>query len=267
MALDHITIYGGTLAALLYSVEDVGKECEGLLYGKVSNRTKQEFQDDAEMLTVETVDATITNFLCGARTCTFYDGAGTLDQSTFGRLASQGQGEDDVLGWFIYRPGTNLLPSMRETAVTSAIQDFLSRSRIGCTTPSLLFIISCQKEHHGATRNYQHCVFQFVQRPKQVPKLKPVMLKVKSMGRGLSHASYQDFEPMFDMGAFQPATSAAALNSSAQLAVEQTKVVESYYEDLLKQLQNLSRQVCEGHNKLEQLRQENHQLLLSRKKH
>lgn len=301
-ALDHVSIHGPTLAVLLQSVLTSGRCCDGLLFGSVT--TAQSVQADDAVDAVYTVEHSglVSGTLACCSTGSFYNGAGDIDAARLQKIRSgavvapkgpsaASQQLPDLLGWFSYRPGTIEQPSMREVAVTAALQQHLAQSTATSAAgagaapsqqqPVVFLLITSGHQHGGATLHLSYCAYQL---PSSHPGSRPqgqgganaacgplhaVELSVINLGKVLS-AAHHGCSP------FQAPALAAALSCAAPLppAAERRlkeaaaaaagaagDAAEAVCDALLSELQELSNKVGASSAELSAAKERNDRLV------
>ncbi|KAK9838472.1 hypothetical protein WJX81_001538 [Elliptochloris bilobata] len=162
-----VSCSGPALASLLEATVTRCSDFDGLILGTTTSRTVATLQDDREETAEEHLDAHISAFACCESACSFYSAAGdvSVPQLTdlVRALAPCGPHAQRVLGWFVRRSGTWLVPSIRDRAVCAALPGLLALLTPGQAQPacSLLFaVVANGTEHGGATLSFQQRFYE-----------------------------------------------------------------------------------------------------------
>lgn len=171
--MDHLSIAGATLAALLQSCCSSQRPCVGLLFGHITRAVSTQAQDAAADVLVQEAVGHITSTCACVGTHCFYDSTGDVSEEQLAVLLSScragsnggcsGSSTRQLLGWFSYRPNTPSIPSMLESAVCRKLQAILASSDSNSMSqqqqqqqPLIFGLITSHLEHGGATISLQH---------------------------------------------------------------------------------------------------------------
>jgi len=266
----------GASLALLLSSSGLGTR-DGLLFGRVAVCTHTLFQDDDDdgsqagstgMQQVQDRHTYITSTLACASLCSFYDASGQVQGERLQEL--MGVGRDPIIGWFSSRGQDTLCqPSMRETAVTLSLQNWMQQQvdQSGQPPPVLMALLMQHPDHGGATLTLDYRYF-YLSGGQPTHGLQPLELSITNLAQGLGHKAYEGLSSVMahacslaraaGAGVGQPP--AAGLTTAAEAALKQVADIEGNHQALLRELQAVCRQVTEGSAQLQQLEKEGIQL-------
>lgn len=176
------------------------------------------------------------------------------------RKLQSSSGGSNILGWFVYRAGMNHGASMRESRVCQQLLEL----RRATNMPVLFGVVSSCADHGGATTTFQLRIYQ--QQASDGPSMvhRAVHMRVDNIGTSISANAYDDVShlciipqvPSYHThkaakergaGSEQSADAGSKLH---QLAVDgvygQVQGIEELYKNILRKVDSLSREVCQG---------------------
>lgn len=178
------------------------------------------------------------------------------------RKLQSSSGGSNILGWFVYRAGMNHGASMRESRVCQQLFEL----RRATNMPVLFGVVSSCADHGGATTTFQLRVYQQQASDTAALVHRAVHMRVDNIGTSISANAYDDVShlcvipqvPSYhthktakDRG---DSTSSVASSDAGsrlhQLAVDgvygQVQGIEELYKNILRKVDSLSREVCQG---------------------
>jgi hypothetical protein len=79
-----------------------------------------------------------------------------LHAASSSSISSSSLPQQQLLGWFSYRPGTPCTPSMREAAVCKRLQEWTANNSSSSQQPVVFGLITSQPDHNTATISLQY---------------------------------------------------------------------------------------------------------------
>jgi hypothetical protein len=196
---DNIKVAGVTLSALFREVLCCNSDAEGLLFGSINKKEQQKFDDYAGSKQFKTTIAIQSYVPLGALN-SFYDATGIVDPNLLAQILSSRK--QSFLGWFRFRRGLPLKPSLKELAVHKQLEALYLRQfgsdipksprSLESAVPPLLFLVLSQ----GVTED--QTVHSFDYRALKVNSLgevSPVALEVVNLISS-SQEEYLNFNPI-----------------------------------------------------------------------
>lgn len=187
----------------------------------------------------------------------------TLTDATVRKLQSA-SGGSNILGWFVYRAGMNHGASMRESRVCQQLFEL----RQATNMPVLFGVVSSCADHGGATTTFQLRMYQQQASDSAALVHRAVHMRVDNIGTSISaHAyddvshlcvipqvpSYHTYKTTKEHGGAESVTSGSSTDAGSklhQLAVDgvygQVQGIEELYKNILRKVDSLSREVCQG---------------------
>lgn len=175
------------------------------------------------------------------------------------RKLQSSSGGSNILGWFVYRAGMNHGASMRESRVCQQLFELRRLTNM----PVLFGVVSSCADHGGATTTFQLRMYQ-QQAADSLPSLvhRAVQMRVDNIGTSISANAYDDVShlcvipqvPSYhthktakERGSDNTTDAGSKLH---QLAVDgvygQVQGIEELYKNILRKVDSLSREVCQG---------------------
>ena len=218
MATASLAVDNYALSSLLADALQSTCDLSGLLLGDTRVHRSASVTDDTDRpVEVETRCSALRGHLCSTAVHSFFDAAGCVDEDALTSLLNAADGP--LLGWFVARRASSLLPLARETAVWRQ----LSRraTRLGMPQPLFGLVVSDQPlDGEPFTAQY---VFLAPSEPHPTP-LPVCVVNVGSAPRRPPEAPAPSagWHPLLE-GSDDAAAPWRALEAAAALGAEQTR--------------------------------------------
>eukprot|EP00803_Ostreobium_quekettii_P003163 evm.model.scf_1431.3 EVM.evm.TU.scf_1431.3 scf_1431:24684-26921(-) len=265
--VERVLVHGPVLAAMYHAAASSSRTFDGILFGRIHERTVQRHQDAAEAQEVHEHVAVVSSFINCTSLCSFYNAAGEIHDAQLNHLAQQSQ--EPVLGWCCFHTGPQMDATMRETCVTQGLPvaiHALKRQNEGRV--SILFKLAISEEHNGATVSFSYRSFQvpFGEGGRMGPPvpLRPVPVEILNVGSSTGGHRYGELWPPASCKQGQKESGGVSDWARVVAGLEapglqpHIKHTEEVYEKLLKRLEGLAAkaqelgvQVCQREEELE----------------
>eukprot|EP00210_Caulerpa_lentillifera_P003212 g3069.t1 len=146
MRTRRVVFTGSVLARLFEAVSNESSAFDGLLFGSECSRAIDVYDDHKESFVSEETVTVVTNVILSVGICSFYDGAGKINDEQFTSLATQFR--SPLIGWCCFNP-VDHEPSIIQQRVTHGLnQHGLFQSK---SAPRLFVMLHRFREHQNAT--------------------------------------------------------------------------------------------------------------------
>jgi len=236
-----LCISGVSLASLLYRITTSNTDLEGFLFGTIS-RHRVHMLEDSQTGEKERIIIGIQDYKFIGAPCSFYDGSGTLNVNF--QKAVEGT-DQELLGWFKFRPNTSLRPSLREIAVHSQLEKlrFKYQRQKLAQIPFIFGVLTQTNSTNQSTHTYD---YRFLQIERE--RITPLELHITNLIHS-SQNEYDDFIPF----SIENSQNYNQLSGDMPLY---TKELEQFVEAQLSQLKNISNDLDKSTKELRALEED-----------
>eukprot|EP00040_Diaphanoeca_grandis_P027259 m.154731 g.154731 ORF g.154731 m.154731 type:complete len:282 (+) comp30905_c0_seq3:325-1170(+) len=259
-AITEVRFAGALFAGIIHDLSCSFSDLEGLLFGKEIAIRKVEVGDSQEETITVSKIIVVQSYLPTGGPSSFYRMDGTIDEALFAKYV-EGR-EQDLIGWFKFRRNSSLVPSLRETHVHSSLQQWI-KSRHAKADDLLFAMFNATFAPNNARHTYDYCVTARSRLTGAFTNVKFTLVNLdQSLHDGYSGLVASNVSISKDNSAhgYDYSEMNAALQVSKNLATpeytNESKMIETAYENTMKGIATISKQVADSDAEIVALKKE-----------
>lgn len=243
-------VAGTTFASLLADMNSAEGDLEGFLLGSVTQQQVRHIEDDISTSDVSVELIAIRGFLSVGPSMSFYNSAGRVDQTKLFRSVTTSPGKN-IIGWFKFRRGTSLRPSLRELSVHRGLQETIWKQS-NQKTP-IVFGLFNHSILASSAHSFDYKVF-ICENPAVPKSIETIELEIANLGKSCKD-EYKGFNAISDLTNTEH-DMLSSVRTSCSKTETQVHKLEHYLEQSLAKLLNLAEEVHESSCEIQKLRTE-----------